>query len=503
MSVHMSTAGPRVRLRLRQRRGWALAVFAAVLTAAFAAASPAQAAQPGVTQISSDPYTAANAPSGQHATEVEPDTFAWGSTIVSTYQVGRVFNGGATDIGSSRSTDGGVSWTHGFLPGTSREAMKPGPFFSASDASVAYDARDGVWIISWLGAHFSGGGIVDVMVSRSTDGGLSWGAPVTVAATGVFYDKNWSVCDNTSTSPFYGHCYTEFDNASAGDLELMSTSADGGLTWGAPTPTADNARGLGGQPVVQPSGRVVVPYEGLSGTSGIRSFSSGDGGATWNASVQISTRTSHTVPGVRTSPLPSAEINRDGTVYVVWQDRRFEPGGTANDIIMSTSADGTTWSPVTRIPLDPIGSNIDHFIPGLAVDRTSAGSQTLLGLTYYSEQPTGCVGLTCTIQANFSSSLDNGQTWSTPQRLSDPVQLAWIAPTTQGAMVGDYISTSFLAGQQRVIGAIAVGFPPAAGTFNEPMFAALQKVRPGTNPVSLDPVQVTAFDDVDGTSTDD
>jgi hypothetical protein len=29
---------------------------------------------------------------------------------------------------------------HGFLPGTSREAMKPGSFFSVSDASVAYDA---------------------------------------------------------------------------------------------------------------------------------------------------------------------------------------------------------------------------------------------------------------------------------------------------------------------------------------------------------------------------
>jgi hypothetical protein len=52
---------------------------------------------------------------------------------------------------------------------------------------VAYDARDGVWIVSWLGAHFSGGGVVDVMVSRSTDGGLTWGAPVTIAATGVFY----------------------------------------------------------------------------------------------------------------------------------------------------------------------------------------------------------------------------------------------------------------------------------------------------------------------------
>jgi BNR repeat-like domain len=504
MSVHMFTARPQARLRLPQRQGPALAVFAAVLTAVFALAAPAQAAQPGVTQISSDPYTAANAPRGQHATEVEPDTFAWGSTIVSTYQVGRVFNGGATDIGFSRSSNGGVSWTHGFLPGTSQEAMQPGPFFSVSDPSVAYDARDGVWIISWLGAHFSGGGVVDVMVSRSRDGGQTWGDPVTVAATGVFYDKNWSACDNSPTSQFYGHCYTEFDNASAGDLELTSTSADGGLTWGPPTQTADHIHGLGGQPVVQPNGRVIVPFEGLSGASGIRSFSSVDGGATWNASVQISTRTSHGVPGVRTSPLPSAEINRDGTVYVLWQDRRFEPGGTANDIIMSTSTDGTTWSPVIRIPLDPIGSNIDHFIPGLAVDRMSAGSQTLLGLTYYSEQPSGCVGLTCTIQANFSSSLDNGQTWSRPQMLSEPMQLAWIAPTTQGAMVGDYISTSFLAGQQSVIGAIAVGFPPPASTaFNEPMFAALQKVRPGVNPVSLDPVQVTAFDGDDGTVTDD
>jgi BNR repeat-like domain len=455
-----------------------VALVAACLTVALAAAGLARAAQPGVTQISSDPYTPATAPTGEHATEVEPDTFAWGSTVVSAFQTGRVFNGGATDIGWATSTNG-VSWTHGFLPQTSREAMSPGQYFSVSDPSVAYDARDGVWMVSWLGAHFSGGGIVDVLVSRSTDGGLTWGTPVVVAATGVFYDKNWTACDNSPTSPFYGNCYTEFDNASARDLELMSTSSDGGQTWGPPTPTADNVHGLGGQPVVQPSGRVIVPFEALGGQ--MRAFSSDDGGASWNASVLISPITSHRVAGVRTSPLPSAEINRDGVVYVAWQDNRFEPGGAANDIVLSSSADGVSWSDPVRIPIDAADGSVDHFIPGLAVDRSSAGDYTLLALTYYFDRNPSCTGSTCEIQVGFVSSLDNGKTWSDPQVLSDPMQLGWLAPTTQGVMVGDYISTSFLAGQQRVVDAFAIGFQPSGGLFDEPMFAAVEKVRGGTN----------------------
>src|SRR5436305_15298570 len=68
-----------------------------------------------VTRISSDPF--ANTTS-QHATEVEPDTFSNGSTVISGFQVGRFFNGGSSDIGISRSTDGGATWgTPAFLPG--------------------------------------------------------------------------------------------------------------------------------------------------------------------------------------------------------------------------------------------------------------------------------------------------------------------------------------------------------------------------------------------------
>jgi hypothetical protein len=192
---------------------------------------------------------------------------------------------------------------------------------------------------------------------------------------------------------------------------------------------------------------------------------------------------------VRTSPLPTAEISGDGTVYVAWQDSRFEPGGDANDIVLSTSADGTTWSPVSRIPIDPVGSGIDHFLPGLAVDRDSAGAHTVLGLTYYYDTNASCTGGSCQLNVGFTSSLDNGKTWSAPKTLGGPMQEDWLAPTTQGFMAGDYISTSFLAGQQRVAGVFPIGRPPQSnGLLDEPMFAGLENVRGGSVPMTGDPV---------------
>ncbi|HET8536417.1 MAG TPA: hypothetical protein VFL73_04475, partial [Solirubrobacteraceae bacterium] len=59
------------------------------------AAAPAS-ANISVTQVSTDPFTNS---SSQHATELEPDTFSSGGTLVSAFQVGRCFDGGGSDIG--------------------------------------------------------------------------------------------------------------------------------------------------------------------------------------------------------------------------------------------------------------------------------------------------------------------------------------------------------------------------------------------------------------------
>src|SRR5215471_4948694 len=64
-----------------------------------------------------------------HKTEVEPDTYAWGKTIVSAFHVARVpgsIGWGSADVGWSTSTDGGKTWTYGILPGLTSK-YKNGP----------------------------------------------------------------------------------------------------------------------------------------------------------------------------------------------------------------------------------------------------------------------------------------------------------------------------------------------------------------------------------------
>ena len=459
-----------MRLAPSPNLGWR--VLAVAVGALFAPVAPAAANVP-LTRVSSDPFTNTTS---QHATEVEPDTFSSGSTIVSVFQVGRFFNGGATDIGFATSTNGGATYaTSGFLPGLTATSGIGGttgaPFERASDPSVAFDARHNVWLASSI--PLTSTLVVPVVfISRSTNGGRTWDAPVSISAptaSKVSLDKNWSVCDDTPSSPHYGNCYTEFDNPGQTDLEYMSTSTDGGLTWSPPVSPAGNPHGLGGQPVVQPDGNVIVPFETTTGKEA--AFTSTDGGVSWGHVSTIANIAFNAVGGgLRTSPLPSAEIDGAGNVFVAWEDCRFRPKCSSNDIAFSTSSDGTTWSPVTRVPIDSVTSGADHFIPGLAVDKSTSGSAAHLALTYYSYPDATCNG-GCQLDTGFISSPDGGAHWSAPTQLAGPTSLFEIANTSQGRMVGDYISTSFNASGTAAT-VFAVGrSQPSPSTFDEAMFA--------------------------------
>ncbi len=416
-----------------------------------------------LTQMSSDPYTVCPA---QHATEVEPHMIANGSMLVAAYQTGRMPppGGGSTDIGWATSTDGGTTWQHGFLPGLT-VGEGTGPYNAMSDPVVAYDAKHGVWMIASL-PIFNTGSAPAVVVSRSTDG-ITWLNPVSVDTTAISSDKNWIVCDNWIASPFYGNCYMEWDDPSQGLLVLMSTSSDGGLTWGTPTMTTGTAKGLGGQPLVQPNGTVVVPI--FSGS--MIAFHSTDGGATWTAPITITIPQYHTdAGGIRSGPLPSAAIDGAGNVWVVWEDCRFRSGCATNDLVYSTSADGINWSPVTRIPIDDVSSTADYFIPGIGIDPATSGTSAHVAIHYYFYSQTNCAVSTCQLSVGYIASGNGGTTWNAPVSVAGPMQLTWLPNSQNGLMVGDYIATAFTNGVPH--GVFAVANANSGTTFHEAMFTA-------------------------------
>jgi hypothetical protein len=204
-------------------------------------------------------------------------------------------------------------------------------------------------------------------------------------------------------------------------------------------------------PVVLPNGTVVIPYFDATRLAAIRST---DGGLTWSGAIPIAAAEYHGRDGLRAGPLPSAEVDRSGTVYVTWADCTRRAGCTGDDLLLTRSTNGVSWSPPVRVPT---GAG-DAELPGLAA--TGAGR---LGIAYY-------VLHGRSLDVAFVSSRDRGRHWTGPQRLdSRSVPLAWIVPTSQGSMVGDYISTSFAGG--RAVPVFALAFRPRGTQLRESMFA--------------------------------
>jgi hypothetical protein len=64
-------------------------------------------------------------------------------------------------------------------------------------------------------------------------------------------------------------------------------------------------------------------------------------------------------------------------------------------------------------------------------------------VAYYFYPDVNCTFATCRLFAGYVSSANGGGSWSAPTTLAGPMTMSWIANTSQGRMVGDYISTSF------------------------------------------------------------
>jgi BNR repeat protein len=436
------------------------AVFALLLAGAAGAAGPSS-----LRLISTDSTTGGGA---QHQTEVEPDVDANGSTIVSAFQVGR-FNpgGGSMGTGWATSTNGGASWQHGTLPSFTTSSVPAGTYERTADNTVAYDATHGVWLIASLGIRR--GRNDALVVSRSSDA-LSWSAPIVVSSA-FQPDKDWIECDNNPSSPGKGTCYAAWSDLDRGVVMAVSRSTDGGVTWSAPVTSSP---GYNVQLVVQPNGTVVVAATAGGRVIAIRST---DQGRSFGPPVVVSQIQGH-APASRfrvEGSKPSVRTDGQGVIYAVWSDCRFRAGCRSNDLVLSTSTDGVTWSPVTRIPIEAVSGLGDYFLPGLGADPATGGSTAHLGLVYYFISNAKCT-FACPLYAGFISSNNGGKSWFASTVLTPQMKTTWLAPAQNFGMVGDYFSTAYTSG--RPVTVVAVASAPQGQTFNQNMYAALPAQTP-------------------------
>jgi hypothetical protein len=434
-------------------------------------------------RISHDPYTD---PLAQHATEVEPLLVANGDTIVTSIQVGRFIGSGSDNIGWATSKDAGQTWRHGFLTGTT--TLVGGAWPAISLPVPAYDEKHKTWLIGMMPFDANGNGR-GVMVSRSGNG-LTWSAPVT-AASSAGTNGHWLACDNNVGSPYYGNCYDAYLDYSSGvsAVNALVVSSDGGLTWSAPVSSPDQTAGLPTSFAIQPNGHFVVLGRN-GGPNGDQAYAipSIDGGTTLQSTVDIATH-QFDYPWLRADPSLTSAVDGHGTIYVVFPDCRFrancsDPGCrfapitsfcAPNDLVLTTSANGVNWTALKRIPIDAITSSVDHLIAGLAAQRD--GFRTQLALSFYFEpnanlpDGTTCTSSTCLVSAGFISSHDSGRSWHDAEKIAGPMMESWLVPTSAGEMVANYNSAVFVDGKPH--GAFAIARPPDAetGKFDEAIYA--------------------------------
>ena len=387
-------------------------------------------------RLSRDPYTN---PDSQHETEVEPDSFTFGPTTVATFQVGRRFDGAATNIGYAVTKDNARTWTSGLLPGLTIASVPAGPNSRASDPVVAYAAAHAVWLISTLALD---GRTTRLAISRSTDGSR-WDNALVAAeelvTQGIAFDKNWIACDNTPTSPYYGRCYLVYTHSSDDDMLTVTYTTDGGLTWSLPTDIGVRPA-VGVFPVVRPNGELVVVYLWETRPFAIASSRSTDGGASFAPPVRIADvdTQSCSTRGLRAFALPSADAGASGRVWATWHDCR-RSGARTNDVFVASSDDGASWGVAT-----PVTTGRDGVLPAIGVDASTGR----IAIAYLRNRATG-------VDVELVESR-GGVSWGSPQRLSaQSMPLAWMPDTTSGRMLGDYISVHYAGGRPLVVWVLA------------------------------------------------
>jgi hypothetical protein len=331
---------------------------------------------------------------GKNTAQNETTIAASGSTLVAGANDYRLYEPSENRYDSSggfyRSPDGGTTWSAGFLPGLVRaNTAAPGPYESAGDPAVVAGPNGTFWYANLAFDRTDAAN--SVAVSRSTNGGNSWSTHFVVQTPAnqgkaIFNDKEWIGADPSDPTGKTAYVtWTLFQGSSS--AIVISKTTDGGLTWSAPHRISNVfTNDQGSTVVVGPTGTVYVTFETFHGSSDSVAFAvSTDGGATFT------TRLIAPISDIP-SPLPGATFRDDSfpalaldgsTLHVVWSNWN---GADADVVYLRSTNGGASWSsPVT------IGGGAgDQFFPwitarnGVAyaswMNRASDDTYTIAGV---------------------------------------------------------------------------------------------------------------------------
>jgi hypothetical protein len=398
------------------------------------------------------------------------------SHLIASVQQDRWNDGGANGLTNAVSNDGGGSWQlaagqpaftmcEGATQGSAGffdRATDPWVSFS-SDGKIAYSISDS---FDADGPGF--GGASSIIVSRSTDGGLHWQAPVTAeldTSTTVLNDKESVTADPGKPLDAYAAWDRLVSPSTHANPDaflvspafrgpaLFSETTDGGISW---TPgrvifdPGQNNQTIDNQIVVPKAGpaagQLVDGFDLLLNNGGVHGdfpaiIHSSDGGQTWSGPTTIAQQQVAEVSingtQLRTGDLtPAFAAGPEGNLYAAWQDGRFSRAGNSKIAFSMSTDGGATWS--TPIRVDASAGDSPAFTPQLSVRPDGT-----VGIDYYDlENATKAQpGATDEFLVTCSARCSRASSWSGETRLSTSGSFDILtAPNTvSGAgFVGDY-----------------------------------------------------------------
>jgi hypothetical protein len=333
------------------------------------------------------------------------------------------------------STNGGVTWSAGFLPGlVLANAANPGPYESAGDPSVSAGPSNNFWYANL--AFNRSDNANSVAVSHSVDGGSTWATSFVLqtsaaAGTTLFNDKEWIAADPTNANKAYV-TWTQFHTTSTGNYLsspiVISKTTDGGLTWSAPQALSSLNNSQGSVVQVDSSGTVHVVYETYyRGQDRVAYSYSTNGGATFQTKI-IGTINDipSPLPGgnFRTNSFPAFAID-GSTLHVVWSNWN---GSNADVVYIRSTNSGASWS----APVTVAGGAGDQFFPWVAANSGKAYVSWLNRASSVDIYTATAIGST-----------NSGGSWSSPVTISSGYSIVangnlFGFPNCAPDFIGDY-----------------------------------------------------------------